>query len=72
VWYVIEEGGLVLAFTRYCYYQYCKVHGMHNGGSVGGRKLRNSRAIVLQSCVGNADEGGNARMVALHKSFEVK
>jgi len=31
-----------------------------------GRVLRISRAIVLQSCVGNAGGGGNARMIACH------
>ena len=36
-----------LAFTRYCYYQYCMVYGMHMGGLRGGRILPNSRAIVL-------------------------
>ena len=39
---------LVLAFTRYCHHQYCVVYGIKGGGSVGGRILRNGRAIVLQ------------------------
>ena len=37
-----------LAFTRYCHHQYCIVYGIKNWGSVGGRTLRNGRAIVLQ------------------------
>jgi len=39
-----------LAFTRYCHYQYCMVHGIQTGGREGGRILRNYRAIVLQKC----------------------
>jgi len=27
---------LNFAFTRYCYYQYCTVHGVHKGGWGGG------------------------------------
>ena len=37
-----------LAFTRYCHDQYCMVHDIKIRGSVGGRILRNGRAIVLQ------------------------
>jgi len=40
----------LLAFTRYCYYQYCKVYGIQKGGRGEGRILLNSRATVLQQC----------------------
>jgi len=36
-----------LAFTRYCYYQYCMVYGIHTRGRRGGRILPNSRAVIL-------------------------
>ena len=36
-----------LAFTRYCYYQYCMVYGIDTGRREG-RILPNSRAIVYQ------------------------
>jgi len=39
----------VLAFTRYCHYQYCMLYGIHKWGRVGGRILRLSRAMVVQS-----------------------
>jgi len=39
-----------LAFTRYCYYPYCMVHGIQKGGRGGGRILLDSHAIVLQQC----------------------
>ena len=39
-----------LGFTRYCYYQYGMVHGIHKGVRVGGRILPNSRAMLLQQC----------------------
>ena len=45
-----HEVNLDLAFTRYCYYQYCMVYGTPKGGRGGGRILPNSRAIVLQQC----------------------
>ena len=43
-----------LAFTRYCYYQYCMAYGIHTGGRRGGPILLNSRAIVLH-------QGGQCR-----------
>jgi len=39
-----------LAFTLYCYYQYCMVYDIQKGGSRWGRVLPKSRAIVLQQC----------------------
>ena len=36
------------AFTRYCHCQCCMVYGIHKGVRLGGRILRNCRAIVLQ------------------------
>jgi len=36
-----------LAFTRYCYYQYCMVYDICTGGQRGSRILPNSRATVL-------------------------
>jgi len=45
---VESEGSLALAFARYCHHQYCVVYGIKKGGSVGGRILRNGRALVLQ------------------------
>ena len=36
-----------LAFTRYCFYQYCMVYSIHTGVWKGSRILSNNRAIVL-------------------------
>jgi len=36
-----------LAFTRYCYYQYCMVYSIQTRGRRGGRILPNSCAIAL-------------------------
>jgi len=44
------QRGHSLAFTRYCYCQYCIVYGIHKGFRVGVRILRNHCAIVLQQC----------------------
>jgi len=43
---------------------YCVLHPKE--GPERGRILRNSHAIALQSCVGNAGGGGNARMMDSH------
>jgi len=38
-----------LVFTRYCHHQHCMVYDIQRGGgSVGGRILRDRRAIVFQ------------------------
>ena len=39
-----------LAFTRYCYAQYCMLYSIKTGGRGGVRISRNSIAIVLQPC----------------------
>jgi len=46
--------GSHLAFTRYCYYQYCMVCSIQTGGRKGIRILANSREIVLH-------QGGQCR-----------
>jgi len=43
-----------LAFTRYCYYQYCMVYSIQTGGRKGSRILTNSCALVLH-------QGGQCR-----------
>jgi len=37
----------LLAFTRYCYYQYCMVYRIQTGGRKVSRILSNNRATVL-------------------------
>jgi len=43
-----------LAFTQYCYYQYCMVHSIQTRVRRGGRILPNNRALVLH-------QGGQCR-----------
>jgi len=45
---VADEVIIRFAFPRYCHHQYDMVYGIQKGGRVGGRILRNGRAIVLQ------------------------
>ena len=56
--YNICTGNIVqrpsLAFTRYCYYQYCIVYSIQTEGREGSRILANGRAIVLH-------QGGQCR-----------
>jgi len=44
---VALDTGVVLAFTRYCYYQYCTVYSIHTGDRKGSRIMSNNRATVL-------------------------
>jgi len=55
-------GASALAFTGYCYYQYCLVYGIQKRGRGGGLPLRRSRAILLQQC-GNYRWGGHEMMI---------
>jgi len=50
----LTRGNRSLAFTRYCYCQYCMVHGIQTGSRREGRTMSNSRAMVLH-------QGGQCR-----------
>jgi len=60
-----------LAFTRYCYDQYCIVYSIHTEGRKASRILSNHRAILLH-------QGGQCRwaggvkgwLIRVHTSFE--
>jgi len=54
-----------LAFTRYCYYQYCIVHSIHTGGRKGSRILSNNLAIVLH-------QGGRCRWAGGKKGWLIR
>jgi len=54
-----------LAFTRYCYCQYCMVYSIHTGGRRGGRILRSGRAIVLH-------QGGQCRWAGRMKGLLIR
>jgi len=61
-----------LAFTRYCFYQYCMVYHIQTGGRIGGRILSNSRAIVLHQGGPCRWARGGKGWLILHKRLEGK
>jgi len=54
-----------LAFTRYCYYQYCMVHSIRTRVRRGSRLLPNNRAIVLH-------QGGQCRWAGGMKGWLIR
>jgi len=61
-----------LAFTRYCYCQYCTVYGIHKGEVEGVAYIAQKSCNTIAIVVGNAGGRGEYRDdLFVHKSLDV-